>query len=339
MLNPKHLVFAGGGPRCLSFLGALEVLHTKKVFNTVSNYWGNSAGAIVATFMSMKIPMPKLRTIFETLDFTRFRDIDLTNIVSFGETWGLDSGEAFTKHMKELLEVAKPGSSHYTLQELPGLHIAAADLTETKMVILDGTTFPTLKVVDALRASTSIPFFYRPFRNPVNGHLLVDGAIGANFPWALLPSDEDRKAAIGFNFKIYDVSKEPQSLSEFIPKILNFRESCRKLDSSKIIDEPNIINFNVRGFPAWHLALKKSDRDELISIGEKTIQEWLLTLNSAEGKTQTLSDCALQHTQPSVNPSSKLLSDSPLRQHQQRRQGESQGLPTLCSQSGRRWSV
>jgi predicted acylesterase/phospholipase RssA len=338
MLRPKHLVFAGGGPRCLSFLGALEVLQSKNVFTNVSHYWGNSAGAIVATFMSMKIPMPKLRTIFETLDFTRFRDIDLTNIVTFGEKWGLDSGEAFTRHMKELLEAAKPGSSHYTLQELPGLHITAADITDTKMVILDGITSPTLKVVDALRASTSIPFFYRPFRNPIDGHLLVDGAVGANFPWILLPTDEDRKSALGFNFNIYDVSREPKSLSEFIPKILNFRESCRKLDTAKKIKESNIINFNVRGFPAWHLALKKTDRDELIAIGEKTINDWL-TSHSAEGKIQTLHECAPQHTQSSVTPSSKLLSDNPLHQHQRRRQDSSQDSPTLCSRSARRWSV
>jgi NTE family protein len=338
MLTPKHLVFAGGGPRCLAFLGAIEALHAKNTFDKVSHYWGNSAGAIVATFMSMKVPLPKLRTIFETLDFTRFRDFDLTNIVSFGEKWGLDSGDAMIKHLKELLETAKPGSSHYTLQELPGLHIAAADLTDTKMVVLDGVTFPTLKVVDALRASTSIPFFYRPFRNPVNNHLLVDGAIGANFPWSLLPTDEDRKMAIGFNFKIYDNNKEPASLSEYIPKILNFREVSKRFDNPTVINEPNIINFNVRGFPAWHLALTKKDREDLISIGNKTIQEWLIS-RAVEEMTTTQTDCAPQNTPLICHPPLKLLSGSHGCQLPQHRQGVSQGSPGVCSPASRRWSV
>jgi len=337
MLIPKHLVFAGGGPRCLSFLGALEHLSEKRsgLLNDVSHYWGNSAGALMATFLSLKTPLPKLRAVFEKLDFTRFRDIDLTNIVTFSEKWGLDSGEAFTKHMKELLENIKPGSSHYTLQEVPGLHIAAADLTDTKMVVLDGNTFPTLKLVDALRATTSLPFFYRPFRNPINNHLYVDGAIGANFPWTLLPSDKDREEALGFNFKIYDVSKEPKSLTEFIPKILNFRESSS--GNKQHVNSPNIIVFNVRGFPAWHLAVNDADRTELFAIGKSTADEWLTRFVSGNSGTQT--ECALPHTPPSLNPSAKLSLGNPLRQHPPHHQGESQDLPVSLTPSSRRWSV
>lgn len=339
MLNPKHLVFAGGGPRCLAFLGSIEVLSKKKIFNNVSDYWGNSAGAIMATFLSLKTPIPKLKSIFEVLDFTRFRDIDLSNIVSFHEKWGLDSGEAFTKHMKELLEVVKPGSSQYTLQEVPGLHIVSADLTDTKMVILDSKSFPTLKLVDALRASTSIPFFYKPFRNPINNHLLVDGAVGANFPWQLLPSDDDRKSAIGFNFKIYDVSNEPKNLSEFIPKILNFRESCKKLGSeNNKHTEPNIIHFNVRGFPAWHLSIKREDRDELISIGKSTTEEWL-NLHSPGEMKENQSTFSVQNTLQSYHHSSKQLLEIRECQRPSPHQGVSQGSPSLYVPPGRRWSV
>jgi len=154
------------------------------------------SGAIFATFMSLKLPIPKIRQIFDTMDFTKFRDIELSNIVSFGNKWGLDSGDAFIANITNLLEQAKPGLSSYTLQEMPGLHITASDLTDTKIVVLDAKTSPTLKLIDALRASTSIPFFYVPFRNPINGHILVDGAVGCNFPWVLLPSDRDRKEAL-----------------------------------------------------------------------------------------------------------------------------------------------
>ena len=299
---PKHLVFAGGGPRCISFMAALEVLNKHKYLANVKHYWGNSAGALVATLMAFKIEPPKLRHIMDTLNFTRFRDIELTNIVSFGQNWGLDSGEALTKTLKELLEDVKPGSSHYTMQEVPGLHITASDLTSTKPVVLDSDTFPTLKLVDALRASTSIPFFYIPFRNPINNHMLVDGAVACNFPWILLPSDKDRSEALGFDFKIVDYSKAPESLSEYVPKILNFRESCWGADRIKPTG-PNIIKFNVRGFPAWHLALKKEDRDELFQIGHSTIETWLesdgkkwfSTLRSERGTEQTIQMSAHPH--------------------------------------------
>jgi len=335
----RHLVFAGGGPRCIAFLGAVEVLNKHKMLNNVNHYWGNSAGAIFATFLSLKIPIPRIRQIFDTLDFTKFRDIELSNLVAFGSNWGLDSGDAFTTNMRVILEQAKPGLSSYTMQEMPGLHITASDLTDTKVVVLDAKTFPTMKLVDALRASTSIPFFYMPFRNPINGHMLVDGAVGCNFPWVLLPSDKDRQEALGFDFKIFDVSKEPKSLSEFIPKILNFRDSCfgAKNRGSNL---ENVIHFNVRGFPAWHLALQKEDRDELLNIGENTINDWLTS--RAHLRTQQIPPvCALPDTPELGCPlhcKGGLLDSHECSCPQQPRDS-CQGSPPVSRRPCRRWSV
>lgn len=289
----RHLVFAGGGPRAISFLGALEVLKKHNLIKNVDQYWGNSAGALMATCLSLKTPHEKLRKIFYEMDFTKFRDFDLTNIVSFGSKWGLDSGEAFVKSLKEILEELKPGSSSYTLQEVPGLHITASDLTDTKPIIMDSTTYPTLKLVDALRASTSIPFFYVPFRNPVNNHLLVDGAISCNFPWVLLPK-EVRDDAIGFDFSLNDANKEPTSLSEYIPSIMNFRDRYWRSDLIKK-NEPNVIILRIRGFPPWHLALKSEDRDELIRIGAATAEAWINSRTDSR-TAQTQVACVRQNT-------------------------------------------
>jgi predicted acylesterase/phospholipase RssA len=344
----RHLVFAGGGARCLAFMAALDVLRKKQCLNKVKDFWGNSAGALVATMMALNVPSPKLKHIMTTLNFTRFRDIDLGNIVSFGDNWGLDSGEAMKNTLRELLEDIKPGASQYTMQEVPGLHITAADLTATKPVILDSTTFPTLKLVDALRASTSIPFFYIPFRNPINNHILVDGAVACNFPWILLPSDKDRAEALGFDFTIVDYSKEPESLSEFVPKILNFRESCWGSDKFKPRG-PNIIRFNVRGFPAWHLAVKPEDRAELFQIGETTVNswltevgaDWLLTLHTASRTPQTGPVCARLQTPEQGRPLSQEgeLSGSHGCSSPEQPRGSVRDLSSQRRLSSRRWSV
>ena len=333
----KHLVFAGGGPRCLSLLGALEVLNSHKMLDNAKQFWGNSAGALMATMLSLNVPLPRIRQAFYDLDFTKFRDIDLGNIVSFGTNWGLDSGEAFTKNLKLILEDLKPGSSEYTLQEIPCLHITASDLTITKPVILDSKTFPTLKLVDALRASTSIPFFYMPFRNPINNHLLVDGAVACNFPWILLP-DSIKNEAIGFDYKITDISKEPENLSEYIPKILNFRDKCWRSTIQK--DHDNVILFNIRGFPAWHLALKKEDRDELIKIGSDTASMWV-TSRSHLGKTQKPPLSSDLSTPSQAHPSGCKdgLSGNPLSLCQQQPQDSRRGLPSRSLPPARRWSL
>jgi predicted acylesterase/phospholipase RssA len=290
----KHLVFAGGGIRCLSFIGSLEVLAKHNFLNDTKHFWGNSAGALVATCLSLKTPLPKIRAIFETTDFTKFRDFDITNLMSFGTNWGLDSGAAFVKSLKLILEDIKPGSSQYTLQELPELHIAVTDLTDTKPLILDSKSYPTLKLVDALRASTSIPFFYMPFRNPLNNHLLIDGAVACNFPWIMLPQTVDLDDAIGFDFSSADTTKEPNSFAEYIPKILNFRDTYWRSTNFKP-KHPNIIRFDVRAFPSWHFAIDANDKQELINIGADTTELWF-TSRSVKEIAQMNRACAPQNT-------------------------------------------
>lgn len=334
----KHLIFAGGGPRCLSLLGALDVLKTHNMINDVKHYWGNSAGALMATFLSLDVPLQRIKEVFSILDFTKFRDIDLGNIVSFGTHWGLDSGQAFTKNMRIVLDNLKPGSSEYTLQELPNLHITASDITDTKPVILDSKSFPTLKVVDALRASTAIPFFYMPFRNPVNNHLLVDGGVACNFPWLLL-SEDIKKEAIGFNFKISDDTNDPTTLSEYIPRIINFRDKYWR-SKAIFIKHPNVINIEIRGIPSWHLALKKEDREELIKIGHDTALVWV-NERTALKKQKSLPLSAHRHTpsQDCLSGNKDGLSGSPLCPSQPPLQGSYRGLSKQHLPASRRWSI
>jgi len=273
------------------------------------------------------------------MDFTKFRDFDLTNIMSFSTRWGLDSGDAFKTSLKSILEDLKPGSSEYTLQELPGLHITATDLTDTKPIIMDAESFPTMKLVDALRASTSIPFFYVPFKNPINNHMLVDGAVACNFPWVLL-SKEIRDDAIGFDFSTNDKDKEPGSLSEFIPAIMNFRDKYWRADINKKNSDPNVMIIKIRGFPTWHLALTKKDRDELIKIGYDAATNWV---NSrADSKTaQTLPCSVVQNTLVQGSPLVRIdvSSGSHGSPSLLQRRGPFQHLQLRSSPFSRRWSL
>ena len=336
---PKHLVFAGGGPRTLVFLSSIEVLTKHKLLEGVKNYWGNSSGALLATLLSINAPLPKIRSVFENFDFTKLRDIELSNIMAFGENWGLDSGTAFYKGVKEVLEDIKPGSSDYTLQEVPALHITATDLTAGKPVILDSKSAPTLKVIDALRASTSIPFFYVPFRNPINNHIMVDGAVGCNFPWMLLPSDKDRNDALGFDYHTNSTQNGAVNLSDYIAGILYFRD---RMWNSSVLKPmgPNILRFHVTGFPAWHLALKKEDRDELFSIGQKFTEAWINERSSSKTPGAPAASAHLRTPQQS-DPSdrTRLLSDSRERSHPSSPPYPPPHSPSGYQPSKRRWSV
>jgi len=334
----KHLVFAGGGPRAVSFLGAIEVLQKHNLLTDVKHYWGNSAGALMAACLSLNTTTAELRRVFFDMDFTKFRDVDINNIMSFSTRWGLDSGDAFTKNIKSVLETLKPGSSKYTLQELPGLHITATDLTDTKLVILDSKSYPTMKLVDALRASTSLPFFYVPFRNPVNNHMLVDGAISCNFPWELL-SKEEQKDAIGFDFCTSDKTREPASLSEFIPAIMNFRNRSSNI-KDKVEIHTNVVVLNIKGFPTWHLALTKEDRDELVKIGFDSTDNWVTSRADSKTAQKPVQSVVLNTPEQVSQENHKgVLSDNHGSPSHLRARGSRQHLPLKPSPICRRWSL
>ena len=76
----KHLVFAGGGPRALVYLSALEMLNKHKYLDNIKHTWGNSSGAMMATLLRLNTPLSKIRDIYTTFDFTCFRDFDIKNL-------------------------------------------------------------------------------------------------------------------------------------------------------------------------------------------------------------------------------------------------------------------
>ena len=65
---PVNLVFKGGGPKGLAFIGALTELQEKQLLQTVERVAGTSAGAITASLVAINYPIGKLDTLLRTTD-------------------------------------------------------------------------------------------------------------------------------------------------------------------------------------------------------------------------------------------------------------------------------
>jgi len=52
---------------------------------------------------------------------------------------------------------------------------------------------PNYKVVDAVRASMSYPYYFQPHLCPETGHYLADGAVISNYPLFVLPKEEHNR--------------------------------------------------------------------------------------------------------------------------------------------------
>ena len=70
-INYRNLAFKGGGVRGIAYLGALEELERLGFVNNIQRVAGSSVGAIAALMVSLRLPAVEIKSLFDTLDFSR----------------------------------------------------------------------------------------------------------------------------------------------------------------------------------------------------------------------------------------------------------------------------
>ncbi len=206
MTETVDLVLEGGGVKGIGLVGAISVLEEHgMVFSRVA---GASAGAIVGSLVAGGMAAIQLQELMTALDYTRFRDdtrLDHLPILGKGlSIWlehGIYAGDYFHGWIREQLTglgvntfadlyAADPGSS-LPANEQYKLVVMTSDVSRGRLLRLpwdytvDGIEANRQTVADAVRASMSIPFFYRPVTLDIPGaapSVLVDGGMLSNFP-------------------------------------------------------------------------------------------------------------------------------------------------------------
>ncbi len=157
------LALASGGARGAAHVGVLKVLEREKI--EVSAIAGSSIGAIVGGAYAAGIPLARIEE--------EWLDTDLPKVVkSFLPTFpraGLSSGGELSKYLRALL-----GEVRIEDLPLPFAAVACEIDTGEAVVLREGP------LVDALRASSSIPGIFHPVR--WEGRLLVDGGLVEPLP-------------------------------------------------------------------------------------------------------------------------------------------------------------
>lgn len=199
------LVLEGGGVKGIALVGAVEVLeeygyHFKRVA-------GTSAGAIVGALIAAGVPAPELVKIMASLHYPDFRDGSWYTRSLPGKAFavatrlGVYRGDHLKTWLQEHLDAYGTrtfADIHYQDPDRPlppheafRLVVTASDLSHGRLSYLprdyarNGQEAAAHQVVDAVRASMSIPFFYRPAHSWTSDRRriwLVDGGMLSNFP-------------------------------------------------------------------------------------------------------------------------------------------------------------
>ncbi len=238
------LVLSGGGVKGIGLVGAVVAL--MEAGYTVPRVAGTSAGAIVSAILAAgfdQLTPEQVEQIAMTLPYRKFLDAEpLTKIPLLGTGWDLLNGNGLYKgdfahewirSQLQDLGVCNFGDLAFDDDSLPPerryrLVVTAADVTTGQLVRLPwdyhrlyGLDPDEQPVADAVRASMSIPFFFKTAKLTSTTGLtstLVDGGMLSNFPLDSFDRT-DGKAPRWPTFGVTVLPNLPQGSDKVIPAL------------------------------------------------------------------------------------------------------------------------
>jgi predicted acylesterase/phospholipase RssA len=200
----KHLIISGGGVYGFSFYGMLKELNLNKVWNisNIKTIHATSAGTVIATIIALNYDWETMdkyiynKNIFEPIK------INISLIMQLFQNCGIYDGKQILNEYFENLFIPKNMDVNISLKEFfektqIEIHYFATSVYGFKVEDISYKTHPEWTVIEAIYASCSIPFIFKPFIK--NENIFIDGAFLINYPVKMCPYDENEMFGINLN--------------------------------------------------------------------------------------------------------------------------------------------
>lgn len=263
----------------MAHAGALKALHEHLMLDAVKEYVGVSAGALIAFCIAIGYPISRLAGLCKKFDFSTIRALEVDEMFSFFENWGLDSGSKLKRLLESLLKHRNlpPTLTYRQLREAlpsaPLLRIFATDICTITPKEFSEMKTPDTSLVLSLMASMCIPGYFVPVKDPETGHLLVDGGALHNFPLAYLTTAE-RSCALGLTFSEDHVRLQTiESLPQYFQQIFACFYLPRTLDVWN--KHKDIIIIPCGEHPVWDFEASEETKAILIEKGYQAALDFL----------------------------------------------------------------
>lgn len=252
-------VFEGGGVKGIGLAGA--ILAMEEAGYRWGNVAGTSAGAIVASLISVGYTGEEIRDMLFGVNFKNFSDDTLLtkipiigSFISISTMKGIYSGESIEnwlrekyiikgkKKFKDIKTVLNNGKYRYRL------NVIASDVTRKRLIILPedikkyGIDPDELEIAKAVRMSISLPIFFKPvILKSSEGYncYIVDGGLLSNFPvWLFDVKGIPKWPTFGFRF-IKESNKKENLNMNTVQYILNIISTMMEAFDERYIEESN----------------------------------------------------------------------------------------------------
>lgn len=288
-------VFAGGGVKAFTFVGALQVMEEKGFeFDRLA---GTSAGAIVATLIKIGYTSEEIFSLLDELDVQSFKDERLSLLPFSVAKWlhiyyklGLYKGNELEHWLKNVIEA----KGVKTFGDIPrgSLRLIASDLTKGKIVVLPedlkkyGVIPEKFPIARAVRMSCSIPFFFEPVKLYDRGggggcSYTVDGGVLSNFPmWLFMDASEkkSKRPVIGFRLTPQLNDIPPKKIKNATSLFRALFETMMSAHDTRYISRDhakNIVFLPIEDIKATDFELTSEQKKKLIVLGKEETNKFL----------------------------------------------------------------
>jgi NTE family protein len=297
------LVLEGGGVKGIGLVGALTVLEDQNYeFNRVA---GTSAGAIVASFVAAGVSAGKITEQMRSLDYKNFRDetflsmfgppgkalsLLINNGIYKGDyvkSWLDDQLASFGVRTFGDLKLTGEDAVNIPPEQAYKLVVVTADLSKGQLVYLPWDFHkygldPDIQLVStAVRASISIPYYYKP--SHIGKNTFVDGGVLSNFPIDVfdLPKNAEPKwPTFGIKLSAKENAQQvahkvtgPLSLAEALVATAMSGHDERHLDNPCTIKRTMFVDTDK--IQATNFDITRAQQDFLYANGQKAAREFL----------------------------------------------------------------
>lgn len=291
MIPPKHIVLSGGGVKVFSFVGALKILDKENLLRNVKEYCGVSAGAWLSFMLAAGANLGVLEKMILDMDFGVIRNMTTESLIEFPETFGFDNGYNLIKLLKSITRVVLKLDPTITFGEFSKVSKCNFRCWATDLNMLTAREFssretPDVKIIDALRASMSLPLYFTPTLDPVTGNMLTDGGIQGNMPLHMLSDEEcETSLALGFSNGSNQPTGNacPQDLPGFINSMLCTLVQYRNEHITSRWKH-RILRVPVDEYASWNFEASRDDRQMLLDKGASASEKWVKSIGSFSRK-------------------------------------------------------
>jgi predicted acylesterase/phospholipase RssA len=343
---PRGASFSSGGVRIVGQLGVLAYLREKGILDEVRDWYGCSGGCLTAFLAAIGVSAAWLRDAIQHMDMSHVVDVDEDKVADYMHHWGVNTGEELMDLLGKFAETWVPGVSQWTFadfaREYPGvgLHFIATNVTAGCLTTFSTATTPHVRIMDAFRASGSVPLFFTPWKD-ASGSLYCDGAVLEYFPWSCVTDKENTLVVACDDANI--TGRRPtgtslETLGDYITRI--FLIANRKYVTQR---PRNWIALNDRLVNFLDFSITRDERVALFQLGERVSAAWLTFRakhsDSSGGTPGSLSQNEGLHTLSSDRPSPDRTWDSLQSRNPVPPPSLSRGSRSASSQRSRRWSL